>query len=149
MPETLAKTAGNAAGAPGLEAKFSGGWLVTVHEPGGDVEVVLGLGGGGLTVINATFVPTGAFHATGMGSWKPVGPREVAVSMLLFARDSTMNLLYYEKGLLSLTLGDQGNWLAGPAVIYVYLPGQDPLDPEEEPFLAVPVMVDARRIPAE
>jgi hypothetical protein len=64
-------------------------------------------------------------------------------------RDYSQNLICYEVGKLSMTLSDDGNRLEGDGVILIYFPGQDPLDPEEEPGFTIPVPIDARRIFAE
>jgi hypothetical protein len=148
LPETLAKSS-QPTGAPGLEKAFSGGWLMNVHEPAGTAEVHLGLGAGGLLVINATPTPNGPFNTTGIGSWKPIGPRELVGTLMCFVRDYSQNLICYEVGKLSMTLSDDGNRLEGDGLILIYFPGQDPLDPEEEPGFEIPVPIDARRITAE
>ncbi|MBN1441521.1 MAG: hypothetical protein JXA90_02380 [Planctomycetes bacterium] len=150
LPETLARSSGSPVGVPGLETMFSGGWLLYGEEPSGTVEVLLALNGGGTTVINATPTPAELFNTTGIGSWKPVGPREVTASFMCFVRDYLMNLRVYERAVFSMTLSDDGNMLEGTAVIYIYPPGQNPLDPAVEPIVTVPDLpVWAYRIPPE
>lgn len=149
LPGTFARSGKGPVGAPGLEMMFSGGWLMVVHEPGGDAEVCLGLGAGGLLVINDTTRLDENFNCTGVGSWMPIGPREITSSLLVFVRDTNGKLVFYEKGNMRMTLSDDGNRLEGPGVIYIYWPDQDPLDPAEEPAFTIDVPVDAQRIPAE
>lgn len=150
LPDTQARTAGFPAGAPGLEHRFSGGWFLYGEEPTGTVEVLMALNGGGTTVINCTPTPAGLFNTTGVGSWKPVGPREVTASFMCFVRDYSMGLVVYERAVFSMTLSDDGSMLEGTAVIYIYAPGQNPLDPAEVPIVEFPGLpVWAYRIPAD
>ncbi|MBN1441264.1 MAG: hypothetical protein JXA90_01080 [Planctomycetes bacterium] len=144
---SVAKADDGSGQAPGLTMRFAGGWLAEADLGGSSVEVLLLYAGDGSLAMNCTFQGNGLFNATGVGSWEVTGPQTVASTTLLFVQDVQGNLVMYEKIDNEMTLSDEGNRMEGASVIYLYWPGQDPLDPEEIPFATVPApSVIARRI---
>ena len=147
-PSALATTYGASQVKPGLEMQLSGGWYAVGQEPSGPVELTMGLSPGGVLFINCTPTPFNTFNTTGMGTWKTTGPRQFVGTMICYQRDYTGVTQYYEKGIFSMALGQDGNTLEGSADLYIYLQGQDPLE-DEPAFELLDLPVVARRIPAE
>lgn len=145
-PSAFAITYEKFQAAQGLEKKIAGGWLMDVYESETPVEVLLALTEGGVLLLNDTTRYDGNFNSTAVGSWKPTGPGQMAAVLLCFVKDITGKLLFYEKGDLTMTLSEDGTSMEGIGVISFYLPGQDPLDPEETPLFAVPVPATAQRM---
>lgn len=136
--------------AQGLEKKFCGGWLFEAVLGDSTVKVLNTFAGDGGLVMNCTTRADDLFNVTGVGSWKATGPQTVSSMALLFIQDFKGNLVMYEKVGNTSTLSDDGNRMEGSSVIYMYWADQDPLDPEEVPFVTVPVPgVVGRRIAIE
>ena len=133
----------------GLERKMSGGWFLYVYESETPAEVLMGLSAGGVEFINATPRPDGDFNCTGIGTWKAAAPNELTSTVIVFNRDLQQNLIFYEKAVSTMTLSDDGSTLEGIGMIYIFMPGQDPMDPEEVPVFQASVPLAAKRIPAE
>jgi hypothetical protein len=134
MPGAAARANDVSPPAPGLEMKVAGGWFLYVYESETPAEVLAAVDGDGSMVINDTTRADGKFNCTGVGSWEMVGPREVASTVLVFVKDFEGNLAFYEKASGVMTLSDDRNTMEGVAEISFYLPGQNPLDPEEVPI---------------
>jgi hypothetical protein len=149
-PSAFAITRERFAAMEGLEKKFCGGWLAKGDLGGTPIVVVETYGGDGSMVMNCTTRADGLFNVTGMGSWKATGHGTVAATVLLFIQDFQGNLLMYEKVNSTMTLCDDEDFMEGSSFIKMYWADQNPLDPEEVPFAAVPVPgVVAQRIAVE
>ena len=150
LGQTVAEAMDGAVSPPGLERKFTGGWLLDAYLGETPVQVVTALQAGGSLVANCTTRNDGRFNATTIGSWRPTSPRTMAATELIFIQDYEGNLFLYEKVNFEMTLSDDGNSMEGASLILLYWPDQDPLDPEEEPFVEIPVpVVTGRRIVVE
>jgi hypothetical protein len=71
----------------------------------------------------------------------------VAITLLVLIEDPAGTLLNYEKVVSELSI--DGDEFSGPVAGYVYMPDQDPLDPEATPVVTLTGSATGRRIQAE
>ena len=113
-------------------AKVTGAWLYVIDFGDGPFEGELQLFADGNAVMNNTVLNEGTSHlTTALGAWKRTGRHVIAVTTLIRIVNADGELLSYEKVVGELTVN--GDVISGEGAGLIYLPGQNPLDPEETP----------------
>jgi len=132
-------------------AKFTGTWLVA-GEFNSPFELVYklsadgGVAASGGLYLNADGSPS--YLTTAFGAWKRTGRQTMAASHLIRIVGDDGTLQFYEKIVAELAIED--GVLTGEAVGAIYLPNQDPSDPEVAPVLILgPSPIVGQRIKAE
>jgi hypothetical protein len=89
---------------------------------------------------------TTSYLTASVGAWKQIGVNTVAITNLIRIVGADGSLKSYEKVVGEGTL--DGDEMAGTAAGLIYMPGQDPLDPDEKPVLVLgPAPFSGRRVP--
>lgn len=131
--------------------RVAGAWLVTIDFGGGPRDGVMQLSAdGGVAINNGLYInPDGSTShlTTGFGAWKRTGLRSIAATILIQIVADDGSLKFYEKVNNELTI--EGNVLCGEGMGLVYLPGQDPLDPDTTPVQVLSGPIVGRRICVE
>lgn len=134
----------------GFGQKLAGAWLMTV-DFNGPVEGLMLIGADG-TVASSNGLhinPDGSTShlTTAFGSWERIGKDAIALTFLIRIVDSSGALKFYEKAVGEATI--EGDLMIGEAMGLVYLPGQDPFDPEEPTIQVVQGPFTAKKNPVE
>ena len=132
-------------------ARVAGAWLCAADFGNGPRDIVIRLSAdGGVAACNGLYInPDGSTShlTTAFGAWKRIGPRAIATTHLIQIVADDGSTMFYEKVISEVTI--DGDALSGEAAGLVYLPTQDPLDPEVTPIQVLSGPIVGRRIGVE
>jgi hypothetical protein len=116
----------------GIGQKVASAWLTVVDFGNGPFEGEVQLSADGNAIMNNTVLNEGNNHlTTGLGAWKRTGPQTIALTVLIRIVDPNGMLLSYEKIVGEATI--EGDLLCGEVAGLIYLPSQNPVDPNQTP----------------
>ena len=135
----------------GLGQSIAGAWISVGDFGNGPFEsVILLSSGGGVTVNNTLIIDqddTTSHLTTAVGAWKRLGRDSMGMTFLIRIDDDEGALKFYEKVVAEGVV--DGDNMSGDAQGLVYLPTQDPLDPDETPVQVLSGPFSARRFHVE